>query len=84
MKLNLKIELHNRAFIAAAGEYLTEWAALTAQDLYEQLEEGDLDGTTVCETYEDYPTSWVLEHIIELAKRFIEFQTAVEAKGVTP
>jgi len=75
MTLDLKNELHNRAFIAAAGEYLTEWEAIKVQDLHDELEEGNLDGITVCETYEYYPAEWILEHIIKLANSFVAFQT---------
>lgn len=73
MILDLTTELHRRAFIAAAGEYLTEWDAVEFDDLYDALADGELDGITVCEMFENYPAEDIFNGILHLAKQFIAF-----------
>jgi len=81
MKFNIKDELHQRAFLQAAGNYLSTWNSdWSIEELYNNFEsyaDGeayDYDDLSVFQQYEENELEDVFGGVVDLAEQFLEFK----------
>ena len=81
MKLNIKDELHQRAFLQAAGNYLSTWNSdWSIEELYKNFvnyadgEAYDCDDLSVFDYYDHIELEDVFYMVVDLAEQFLEFK----------